>query len=214
MPDNHAADAASSVVQHTSLLLVVEHGLELAEDGVVVVNNELLVVRLLAEQADGVGSVRPSLRVLVGQTVDNQLHEGRSEFSDGALHVSNAVRNGANGVAALERLLATGVLHDGLLKDLPKLAKVLTKSSRQAGHAVKSDLNDKPVVLGRFLEDLIVLLTEILLASVTLGQDGDEVLSELRNDVALFVDKNGGASELESGAQVTEDVGNGATVEF
>lgn len=212
VPHDHAADATGSVIQHASLLLLVEHGLEFGEDGGEVLQDLLHIVGLLAEHAHSVCGVGPGLGVLVRQTVDKQLHKSGRVRSDRTTHVANAVGDGANSVAALHRLLAAGVLHDRLFEDLPELRKALTKSSRETGHTVKSNLDDEPVILRRLIKSLLInLVTKVLLAGVTLGEDGNEVVGELRDNSAVLVDQNGRAGKLERRAKVAADIGDGAT---
>lgn len=212
VPHDHTADAASSVVEHAGLLLLVKHRLKLGEDRGEVLQHLLDIVRLLAEQTNSISSVGPSLRVLIRKTVDQQLHESGGERSNSTTHVANAVGNRTNRVAALHGLLAAGVLHDRLLENLPELRKALAKSSRKASHAVKSDLDDKPVVLGRLIKSLIkFFITQILLARVTLGEDGNDVIGELRDYGSILVDQNGRAGKLEGRTEVTADIGDGST---
>lgn len=106
-----------------------------------------------------------------------------------------------------------GKLKDGLLKDLPELAKVRTKSSSKADNDVEGSVDDEPVVLGRAAVNLLLLLlvTEILLAGVRAGDKKTDDRDDLLEN-ALLSDEDGRATGLEGSGDVSVDVGNDGTV--
>lgn len=156
---DHASHATCRIVEQTSLLLVVQQWLELAENDIVVAEDLLLVVALLAQQTCTVSGVAADLGVLVTDPLEQDLHELTRVWCDTVAHVANAFGNGTNGVAPFHLLLAASVLDDWLLEDLPQLTKVWSECSCQTGDELHRRLDDEPVVLGGLGINILLILT-------------------------------------------------------
>lgn len=206
------AHTACRVVEQTCLVLRVKERLDLAENGGQLAEDLAVARGLLAEQTDTIDRVGLGLRVLVRETVHKQLQEVARVRCAGFAHVANALGDSADCCASLDRLLAAGILDNGLLERLPQLAKSRSKGDGEAGDDLHGRLDEQPVVLRRLVEHLaLVVITQILLARVALGDDGQKLLHNLRNNGTLLGHEHGRAAELECRANIAVDIGDGAT---
>ena len=207
---DHAGQAARSVVLDASLGNL-EHGSQLVEDGLILGKVGVAVGGVEDELAGSVGSVALGLVVGIGETLEEQVHELAGVGGDGGTHVGSALSNHTDTGGALEVLgLGGSELQDGLLEDLPELREGRAKSDGEADDNIEGSVNNKPVVLGRALNLLLlVLITKILLARVRAGDDGAEDADGLLHELALG--KDGRAAGLESGGNVAVDLGNDGT---
>jgi hypothetical protein len=214
---DHASDTAGRVVEETCFLLLVQEGLELGEDGVVLADDLGFVGALLAQKTSAVGGVAADFWILVSETLEQQLHQTGSVGCNGSTHVANSLGDGANSSAALVLLLSADVLDNGLLEDLPELAEGLAEGGGKAGDDLHGSLDDQPVVLGRLQFDVeFVLAVKVLLADVSLLQNREDHLDDLLNGgsgvLANVGGKDSGTAKLEGSGEVTVDVGDGTTV--
>lgn len=212
----HAGNAASGIVKESSLLLLVEKRLKLGKNGVVVAENLLVILAHLAKKTGAVGSIATNLRVLITETLEEDLHQASSVRSDGSTHVTDALGNGTDSGTALVLLLSGGVLDADLVKDLVKLTKGLAKRSGKAGDDLHGSLNDKPVVLrGLHVFVALILAIKILLADVLLGKNLKDNLGDEGDGLGVLTKsdgKNGRTAKLESCGNVAVDIGDGSTI--
>ena len=207
---DHAADAASSVVEGASTLSL-EERLELAEDLWVGGAVGAGILGVLDEKTGGVGSVRARLGVLVCEAVEKELEEGAGRGGDGAAHVRGALGDDADGGGTLEGLLGRSKLHDGLLEDLPYLTELAAEGGGEADHNVKSGVNREPVVLGSLTNILLVLVIAHVhlagvLASDKRGKDGGHLLEH------VTLGEDSWTAKLEGCGNVAVDIGDNGTV--
>lgn len=167
------------------------------------------VGRVVDELAGGIGRVALGLLVGIGETLEEEVEKLGGVGSDGGLHVGSALGNDTDTSGTLNVLrLGSGKLEDRLLKHLPQLGKGRAKGDGEADHDVEGSVDNKPVVLGRALLGLLVLvlITEVLLARVRAGDEGADDGDNLLHEVVLGED--GGAAGLESGSDVAVDLGD------
>jgi hypothetical protein len=107
--------------------------------------------------------------------------------------------------------LAAGILDNGLLKHLPQFSELRAKGDGQASDSLEGSLDDEPIVLRGFIENfLFSLVTEILLARVTLGDDGKQVLADVRYHSTVLSQQDSRSADLEGGCDITVDVSDSA----
>lgn len=207
---DHAAQAARGVVLDTSLGDL-EHGGQLVEDGLVLGKVGVAVGGVEDELAGSVGSVALGLVIGIRETLEEQVHKLAGVGGDGGTHVGSALSDHTDTGGALEVLgLGGGELQDGLLEDLPELREGGAKSDGEANNDIEGSVDNKPVVLGRALNLLLlILVTKILLARVRAGDDGAEDADGLLHELALG--KDGRTAGLEGGGNVAVDLGNDGT---
>jgi hypothetical protein len=141
--------------------------------------------------------------------VEKQLQKRGCVRCAARTHIADALSNGSNSSASFGRILAAGVLDDGLLEHLPELSELRSESDGQACDGLERSLDYEPVVLRRLIENVLLgLLTKVLLARVTLGDDSEQVLAEIRYDGAVLGQKDSWSAELECGGDITVDVGD------
>ena len=103
---DHAGDAAGGVVEKTCFLLLVEQGLELSEDGVVLAGDLCFIGGFLAQKASAVSSVRADFWVFVSEALPQPLHQRSGLRGDRSTHVTHSLSNSAYSSTALVLLLA------------------------------------------------------------------------------------------------------------
>jgi hypothetical protein len=163
------------------------------------------------QAANGVGSVGASLRVLIVETVEEELEEGTGVGGDGSAHAVNALSENTNGGGTLKSLATAGIAEDGLLEDLPELSEAGAESGGHAGDNVKSGVDDDPIELGSLFTGLgsLLLGTELKLARVLLGDDvGDHLDHVVQHSL---VSDESRTTEAEVLSHVSVNVGDGGT---
>jgi hypothetical protein len=196
----------------------VQEGLEFGEDGVVLAGYLGFVGGLFAQESSAVSGVTAHLWVLVSEALEQQFHQASSVGSHGSSHIANGLGDGANSSAALVLLLSADVLDNGLFENLPEFAEGFAQGGGEASDDFHGGLDDQPVVLGGLQLDVeFVLAVEVLLADVSLLQDGEDHLDDLLDGGSgVFANvggEDGRSAELEGGGEVTVDIGDGTTVE-
>ena len=208
--EDHAAKAPGRIVLKTGHILV-QAGLQTAEDRRVLLDNLSIGIGVLHQTTNGIGSVGLGLGVLLAETVEQQLEERGSELGARSAHAVDAFSKDADGGSTLEGLVAAGIAEDGLLEDLPQLGEALTQSSGEARHNVKTGVNDNPVELGGLLAGLgrLLLRTELDLAGVLLGDDIGDHLDDVVE--GRLVGDQGRTAVAQVLSHVAVDVGDSST---
>lgn len=205
MGHNHAAHTTRRVILDTRMVDG-QHRLELGQNIRIARQVRAGVGRVVHQLAGGIRRIALGLGIRVRQTLEQQLQNSGREGCHRSTHVLCALRNHAHGRRPLEVLLRRSKLHDGLLEDLPQLAKGGAHGECQRDDDVEGRVDDNPVVFRGTLDFLLVLVAEVLLRGVRACDEGREHGDSLLDEFGLSEDAR--ASGLEDGGDVAVDLGD------
>lgn len=205
MSEDHTAETSSGVVLQAGNVHL-QAVLELAEDGGDLADNTS-VVGVLEQTSDSVSGVGLGLGVLITETVDKELHEGRGELGDSGAHAVDALGQDTNSGGTLKRLAAAGIAEHGLLKDLPELSETLAQGGGHTGDNIESGVDNNPVELGGLLGSRLVL-TELNLARVLLVDDVGDHLDDVVQSGLVGNERRAAVAQVLS--HVAVDISNGS----